>query len=157
MGFARITSLDVRIDKYTRSSNAVASSMTQVPKKDIVSVSFNLPNARTVDVTGLAEEYIYMVKNGKFEVSNAVIELRLDVDESTGVPLANSGVTIVGRPEPANAPTRTIEIALTAGLKMTWEVNVESMEPTGLDADGVQVFTATLYNASNVAPTITGI
>ena len=153
MAFPGTTGVVVSIDTYDRGAGSVGNNPTILPAKDIESVTFQLPNAKTVRVDGLAEVYEYMRKIGKWMMPDCQIVLRTDV--VGGAPVAGSAYTILGRPEEAGHPTRTLTVAIASGMSITWEVHQDTVT-VDLPKDAVIMTTHNLKHANALAPVMVG-
>ena len=146
------TGVVIKIDAYVRATGVVGA-LTTLPAKDIESATFQLPNAKTVRVDGLAEVWEYMIKNGKWVMPDCQIVVRTDIT-AAGAPEPGSAYAILQRPEDAGIK-RTLEIAIAAGMSITWEVHQDSV---GIDLpkDGVIMSTHNLKHADGDAPVLVG-
>ena len=152
MGFEGTTRVTISVDTYNRAANTTGA-LTELVEKDIESFTFQLPNGKTVRVDGLAEVYEHMIKTGKWVMPDAQIVLKTDI--SSSVPAAGSAYAILGRPEEAGAPTRTLKVALTPSMYISWEVHQDSVG-FDLPKDGVIMSTHNIKHATGTAPTIVG-
>ena len=152
MPFQGSTQVVVSVDSYDRGAGTVGA-LTVLPAKDIESISFQLPTEKTVRGDGLAEVYEYMVKTGKKVLPDAQIVLKTDL--TNGAPTANSAYAILGRPEEAGHPTRTLRIAVASGMSLTWEMSQNAVTPAQ-PRDNLLMTTHNIQHASNVAPIFAG-
>ena len=152
MAFEGTTGVVARIDLYTRAGGAIGA-LTTLPAKDIESISFQLPNAKTVRVDGLAEVYEYMTKTGKWMMPDMQIVLRTDI--TSGAPETGSAYDTLGRPEEAGHGPRTFDLAIASGMKIVWEVHQDTVN-FDLPKDGVIQSTHNIKHANGTAPVLTG-
>ena len=152
MAFQGTTGVVISIDTYSRSAGTVGA-QTVVKAADIESCTFQLPNAKTVRVDGLAEIYEYMIKNGKWMMPDMQMVLRTDI--TSGAPATGSAYVLVGRPEEAGHPTRSTKIEIASGMSIEWETHQDTV---GIDLpkDGVIMSTHNFKHANGTAPTIVG-
>ena len=152
MGFEGTTGVVISIDTYNRSAGTVGT-QTDLPAKDIETATFQLPNAKTVRVDGLAEVYEYMVKNGKWKMPDCQVVLKTDI--VSGAPATGSAYAILGRPEEAGHPTRSFKIEIASGMSIEWEVHQDTVQ-VDMPKDGVIMTTHNIKHAEGTAPVITG-